>query len=316
MRSMGSMNRQRARSLSLCGAVVAAAAGCGSSGYYYYDPYAYSYGYDYYYPADIAYANTYYADDMYSASGYVFASLERTMISATPGSTLRALASGESVCPGQVSVMTEPNSAPCSVGNEASLPAHTLIVFEDCEFSEQGKLDGALQIDASQTASDAECDADTVLDVHYSSMATDLSYTTPSGARVVLRRLTLTGDYARHLDALPAEVAVSVEGNLERYDEIGAMVLQATFSGSQSLVPLDAGQGYRLDGTLVMQDDADGQSVTVSSEGLTRTDACCHPTSGTLQVERAKDDSDRWTFGPGCGELARDGESARVRDCY
>jgi hypothetical protein len=191
-----------------------------------------------------------------------------------------------------------------------------LIVFAHCQISEDRVLDGTLQIEASQSASDADCDADTLLDVHYESTATDLSYTTPSGAQVVLRRLTLTGDYTRSLDALPSEVAVAIDGDVERHDESGAVVAQTTVSGTQTLVPLGSDRGYRLDGTLVMNDNVDGQSVTVSSSGLTRTDACCYPTGGTLEVQRADGDTARWSFGPACGELARDGESARTRDCY
>jgi hypothetical protein len=49
-----------------------------------------------------------------------------------------------------------------------------------------------------------------------------------------------------------------------------------------------------------------GPSPVTTATGLTRTSECCHPTAGTLNVERLEGsttDQRSWTFGPSCGAV-------------
>src|SRR5688572_28360227 len=101
-----------------------------------------------------------------------------------PGSLLRGLAAGENLCPGRVTVAKTPGKVPCQANEREPVPESATIEFADCELSGGGRLDGMVHVDTRLTASDTECDADTRIDVSFTSAATNLSYTAASGVRV------------------------------------------------------------------------------------------------------------------------------------
>jgi hypothetical protein len=298
-------------------AVALAAASCTTDPYYY-DPYAYYYGASYYYPTDIAYGGAYYADDMYAAYGTpVTYARARATEEGTPlpGSILRGLAAGENLCPGHVTVAKTPGNLPCQASEREPLPASTTVEFASCELSDGGRLDGSVQIDTSHTSSDTDCDADTRIDVTFAITATNLAYTAQSGARVVLPTLTQSGAYTRGLKARPAVIEIGVEGQIERYDKDGEPIARTTVSGKQTLTPLDATGGYRVSGSVTMNDTVEDESVRATSDGVSRPDGCCHPTSGSIELERSNGDLDVLRFGPDCGDVTLNSESITLRDC-
>jgi hypothetical protein len=313
MEPSGRTNSKGAKVARMLVAIGGLAVACGGSSAYY-DPYYY--GYDYYYPADIGYADVYYSDNVYGSTAfYALAELPKGVTGrAALGGALRDLAAGQDICPGHVTLSTTPGNELCSVDGKP-LPASTSIVFDDCQLVDRGHLAGSIQIDATQTPTDENCDTETVVDVRFTSTATNLTYTAPSGARVVLPVLTVTGSYARTLGSPPASLELTVDGTVERHDDSGAMVAQSTLSGTQTLVPLGAGNGYRLSGTLTMHDAIAGQTRTGSSTDLTRTDGCCYPTSGVIEVKRTSGDTDTWRFGPGCNDVSVNDERVTLDEC-
>lgn len=297
-------------------AVALAAVSCTTDPYYY-DPYSYYYGASYYYPADVAYGGAYYAD--YGAYGapitYAQSRLEERDTHVLPGATLRALASGQDICPGHVTVAKTPGKTPCLAADREPAPASTTIEFTDCESPDGTHLDGVVQIDTLHTASDTDCDADTRIDVTFTSTATNLAYTAENGIRVVLPTLTVTGSYTRGVDARPSLIEIGIEGQIERYAKDGSTLAQTSVSGKQTLTPLDSSDGYRASGSLTLHDSIDKETVRATSDGVNRPDGCCYPTSGSIELERSNGDLDVLRFGPECNAVTLDSESITLHDC-
>ena len=300
-------------------AIVAMAFGCASDDYV--DPYSNYYASGYYYPADFAYADPYYADDYYGYSTFYSLSFKQANNGGgkTPAASLFDLSRVESVCPDQVEVTSKKVDAPCSVeGQAGAIPAGATIDFNGCVLPGGGRLDGSIDIESSRTLSDENCDAETVVSVSYTSTSTDLSYTAPNGARVVAPSLSRSGSYTRLLMGAPSALSISTSGNLERYAKDGTLVAQAALTGTQGLVLTGSEEtaGYRLDGALTLEDEINGQTLDVDGAGLTRTEACCHPTSGTITITGSGRNTDVWRFGPDCGELDLNGDTVSLSECF
>jgi hypothetical protein len=103
---------------------------------------------------------------------------------------------------------------------------------------------------------------------------------------------------------------------MERYDAEGAAQSKTTFSGMQTLTLLGANGGFRVDGALTLQDELDDRSSNATSVGLTRTEACCYPTSGSIEVARTDGKTEHWSFGPGCGQLSVNGHEVTPAECF
>jgi hypothetical protein len=246
----------------------------------------------------------------------MIASPKAATTSPLPAQALRDLALGEGICPGQVTVTTERITAACDTGEGETTPVSNSIELQGCELSGGGQLDGSIRIAASQTLSDTNCDAGTSIEVSYTSTTTDLVYTAPSGARIELPQVTRTGSYTRPLDQPPSLLTINSQGRIERYDEKGAARSKTTFSGMQTLTMLGANGGFRVDGTIALQDELGSSNANVSSVGLTRTEGCCYPTSGSLEVAHSDGRTQRWSFGPACGDVSVNGHDVTLASCF
>jgi len=297
-------------------AVLASVAGCSSDDDYPYDPYdPYGY-YGYYYPTSYAYTDPYY---MYGYPGVYYSLISPPKAASTsslPALALRDLALGEGICPGQVTVTTERTTAPCDTGTGDTVPVSNAIQFNGCELTGGGKLDGSVRIAAAQTLSDMNCNASTSIDVSYTSTTTGLVYTAPSGARIELPEVTRTGSFTRLLDAPPSLLTINSQGRIERYDAKGDAQSKTTFSGMQTLTLTGGNGGFRVDGTLALQDELGDRSANATSVGLTRTEGCCYPTSGSLEFARSDGRTDHWSFGPACGQISVNGHEVAPRECF
>jgi hypothetical protein len=316
-----------ARPLIALAAFAAAAIACGADDYYddyYYDPYNQAYAY--YYPADMAYSDVYYTGYYgYPTAYYVSSEFDLSpkgkVASSWPGAAIRDIALGKSICPGQVAITSERTDSPCPIGGEDgadALPVSTSIVFDDCVLPDGGRIDGSIDIDVAHTFSDPACGSQTVIDVTYTSTSTDLAYTAPGGGQIVLPSLRRSGSYQRPLAGRASALDVSVQGAVEHYDEDGALLAQMAVTGTQTITPTPEDDGYRVDGTLTMrmtQDSLDERTLSVSGVGVTRTDTCCHPTGGTLEIAPSDGETDKWSFGPGCGDVSRNGAAFAVDEC-
>jgi hypothetical protein len=284
------------------------------------EPYYYYYGYgDYYYPTSYAYTDPYYADAWYGPSTAVLSGQLKTVAANTntlPATALRNLALGQGVCPGHVMVTTQSTTLACNVGGGTSVPTSTTTEFTGCELNDGGKLDGSVQVTASQTLSDSNCDAGTSLAVSYTSTTTNLVYTAPDGSRIAIPMLTRTGSYTRPLGSPPATVSVTSQGQIERLDAKGTALANTQLSGSQTLTLLPGTQGFSADGSLMLNDSVGMHLSTVTGTGLTRTESCCYPTAGSLDVARSGAADEIWTFGPNCGDVTVNGRRITPQACF
>jgi hypothetical protein len=288
--------------------------GCDDYGYCYgYYPYAY----DYYYPSDMAYGDAYYSGYNTLYPGEVLAlRLKGSAPGGFPGGVLRRLASGENVCLDQATVTSTELEVPCEVGSGASLPFSASVAIDACTLPSGGELSGSVEIDIERTLSDASCGPGTSIDVSFTSTTTDLSYTAVGGSRVVVPTLTRTGAFTRVLGEAPSALSVSSDGSIEHYDDAGGIVGSHTVQGMQTLTFLPGNTGYTLDGVLTLADPISGQSATLTGTGVTRTEACCHPTGGVLSVDRSEGEDSTWSFGPACGQVSRNGTAVTLKACY
>jgi hypothetical protein len=308
--------------LAMASALALLSAACGDSDDYYYDPYEDYYAYAYGYPADLAYADSYWVDDWY-APYYAYSSLDTrskgTSNSDSPAGFLRNLSLGEDLCPGQISVTPTPGSAQCSnstamTSNERR--AGATMVFDGCALPSGGRLDGSLTIEGSQTFSDDICNNDTLVSVTYTSTSTNMSYTAPSGAKIVAPSLFRMGSYTRVLDGSPAAISVSSSGTLQRFASDGSLMVEATLSGTQNLtLDEEDPDSYRLDGTLKLTDTTNARAVTIAGDDVLRIAGCCRPTDGTITVRSSPGDTNTWRFGPSCGDLSLNGEKRDATVC-
>jgi hypothetical protein len=308
------------------------------------------YAYDYYYPADIAYYDTYWVDSWYADPYYYLVTSRAQTYTADGGATpdagaiadggatsdastgadggtsgqgltgvaavLRALAQGEMVCPGQVTVVPKTTQLCSLAGGPGTVRSGATITFNGCMLSGGGRIDGMIDSTSMPTASDNNCDANTTINVSYTTTYTNLSYRAPSGTRVVIPSQTDKGSYMRKSTAGPTAISISSNGSLQRYDASNALVSNHTYNGMRNFTISRPNNvlTYMVSGTLMVQDAAGGSAVSVTGNDITRTAACCRPTGGTLSLTR-DETSANWTFGPMCGQATANGTSVTLPAC-
>lgn len=312
----------------LAGALVVGFWGCGTTttgtvAYTYDDPYLYSY----YYPADVAYTSYYAADTWdyalyYSSKGPASGAGAATVIdnSGRPslGSTLRSLIRGESVCPGQVTVTPKTAPPACSGTAVATVKNGITVVFNGCQLSGGGKLDGTFDVQATKTASTAACAANTMISLNYTGTLTNMAYTSPSGARIVIPNQSDTGTATYTFGQNATSTSFNGSGEVQFFDASGTKVADFTQSGMRTLT-FSTNQTYTIDGTVSLQDQmTSGASATLVGVGVQRSNSCCRPTAGTLTISRsggAQPGQHVWTFGATCGAAMRDGSTISLPAC-
>ncbi len=324
-------NTKRARlapAAMLWGVLAAGGLGCDGGtttvSYAYEDPYLYSY----YYPADLAYTG-YYATDSwdyaayYASPGLGGAVGPATVIdNSTPpslGSTLRALIRGESVCPGQVTVTPKTAPPACSGSSLTSVKNGVTVVFNGCQLSGGGKLDGTFDVQATKTASAAVCAADTMVSLQYTTAVTNLVYTSPGGARISIPSQTDTGTASYVFGQNATATSFNSTGEVQFFTAAGAMNADFAFSGMRTLTFSASNQTYTIDGTVNVQDRITaGATATLAGAGIQRSNGCCRPTAGTLTVTRtggAFPGQHVWAFQSTCGSVKRDGSTVTLPAC-
>jgi hypothetical protein len=317
-----------APAIMLVGATMAVGCGEGTSStvaYTYDDPYLYSY----YYPADLSYSGYYAADSWdyagyYAARGAVPGSVGAATVinnSGRPslGSTLRALIRGESVCPGQVTVTPKTAPPACSGTAVASVKNGVTVVFNGCQLSGGGKLDGTFDVQATKTASAAVCASDTTITLNYTTTATNLVYTSPEGARISIPSQTDTGTASYTFGQNAASTSFNSTGEAQFFNSSGTMVADLGYGGMRTLTFSSSTQSYTIDGTMNLQDKMTaGASATLLGAGIERSNSCCRPTAGTLTVTRIGGQAPGqhvWTFESTCGTAKLDGSTVTLPAC-
>jgi hypothetical protein len=262
------------------------------------------YGYAYYYPADLAYSVPYWVDDWYDYP-YLYSDTQPQPLTDTSGRTagslLRALAIGEELCPGQVTIVTLDTKG-CG-GDDSTMRGAATITFNNCMLEDGTLLDGMVDFNSRRSFSNATCDESTVASVTFTSKITDFVQIAPSGARLLIPTLTAEGSYSRLFLARPAAISLANSGTLEHQAD-GAASTVVDLAGSFGVVlgqPPDTWD-YRIYGPLSLEDTKQGRSVTATAVDLIHEQACCHPISGSLRLSDTDTGNDSvLTFGPACG---------------
>jgi hypothetical protein len=310
--------------------------GCGSSTTSAYDGYVY-YGY---YPADVYYSG-YSWTDPYSVYYYAVAGANLDTITGgdggttdggdagstsdggtgrhstqTVGDVIRSLAAGQTVCPGSEVTITRKTAPGVCDSNASSMVNNGVtIVFNGCQLSNGGRLDGTYDVAATRTASDASCTGTTMITVSVTTTITNLTYLGPGGRKLNIPSETGTSTFSYVNGQAPIPSAFMIQGRMQVINTNGSTLADQSFSGNVMVTPSQDRSSYALDGALMLQDQTAASTTTLTAAGLSRTSDCCRPTGGSLQIAvtgGANAGTHTYTFGPSCGAAKLDGNSTSL----
>jgi hypothetical protein len=241
--------------------------------------------------------------------------------STAPGSTtvrgavaeaIRNIALGGSVCPGQVTVTHASGTNVCGFSGSG-----LNIVFNGCQLSAGGTVDGTVNVQLSLSASDSSCSSSTKVSIGYTETITNLTYAGTGGSKIVIPNQTSTSTLSATPGQVPATVAVMSSGEVQRTANDGS-TNDLTFTGSWTFSSISiAKESYTLDGAINVTDKAGGTG-TLTGMGLQIEKSCCKPIGGTLAVSRTGGShagSHSWSFSSTCGTATLDGKSVTLPAC-
>jgi hypothetical protein len=305
---------------------AACVAGCGgttSTGYVVDYGYEEAYLYDAYYPVDMSYAGYYYATPWdysyyyYNKVNSAFSAALTAPLATSVGSAVRALARGETLCEGQVTVTPKMAAPACAGADAAAVRNGVTIVFNGCQLSSGGTLSGTFDVVSQSAASEQTCTASTTIMLGHTTTITDLAYTGPDGRKIVIPtqtdRAMTTYKFGQH----PLNVIIDSTGQLQIFAKGGALVSDHKHSGTRTLA-FPSSNAYTVDGTITVEDQRVSGTATLALSGLMRSAGCCRPTGGTVVVSRtggAAPGQHTWEFSSSCGSATLDGSAANLPAC-
>jgi hypothetical protein len=231
---------------------------------------------------------------------------------------MRALARGEQVCVGQATITYRTAPAACQAPGATETRAGALIAFNGCQTAEGGRIDGTVDIQATRSANEQVCSENTLITLSHTTTITNLSYTAPDGSRVVVPSQMDTGTNTYRYGQLPEMVDINSNGQLQVYDAGGALKTDLRTNGTRAFTYSQPDRSYTVSGTVTANDLATGAAASLVGNNVTRTMNCCHPTGGTLNVNRTGGTSPgmhTWSFGPECGRATFDGTQIDLPAC-
>jgi hypothetical protein len=302
------------------------------------------YGYSYYYPAAVGYAGVaavgfgYYG--IYAATPIIIGSDHGGAggntgaggvgaggtgaggsSSTAPGSTtvrgavaeaIRNIALGGAVCPGQVTVTHTSGTNVCGFSGSG-----LNIVFNGCQLSAGGTVDGTVNVQLNLTASDTACGSSSTVSIGYTSTITNLVYTGTGGGKIVIPSQMDTATISVAPGQVPPTVAMMSSGEVQRTASDGSSY-DLTFTGNRTFSSISiANESYTLDGAINVTDKAGGTG-TITATGLQIAKSCCKPIGGMLSVSRTGGShagSHAWTFSATCGSAMLDGKTMTLPAC-
>jgi hypothetical protein len=227
----------------------------------------------------------------------------------TVADALRALARGEAVCPTQVTV-TPKTSTPACTGGPTQTRSGVTIAFSGCQTAGGGNISGTVDVTATRTATSAVCTGTTSITLSHTTTINNLSYTSPSGIRLIIPMQTDTSMTTFTNGQIPASVTFTTTGELQIYAVGGALVSDTSYTGSPTISFGGSPSAYTVDGTFSTTDNRlAGAGSTVTLTGITRVNSCCRPIAGSVQVAHNSGVTNTWTFGPTCSDLVLDGQT-------
>ncbi len=234
-------------------------------------------------------------------------------VRATIASAVEALARGEAVCPGQVTVTPKTTTPACSGGSTTQERNGVTIVFNGCVV-QGATIDGTFDVSANRTASEQTCNSSTTITLNFTSTMTNMSISDSNGKIVIPSQMT-TGTTTYLFGGTPSTITFNHNGELQLSGNAGSGDL--TYTGT-STVTITGNTGYTVDGTMMITDKNSAATATVTTKGLTRGGGCCRPTGGSFTIDRSGGSNPgtaTWTFGPGCGMVMRNNTSVSLPAC-
>ena len=336
------------------GLLLAASGGCGSSTTSSDVAYEDDYAGDYYYPADVAYSGVYAGGwgyyGIYAATpasqpaslrdggvikfdggsisvdgGHVIVSVDAgravdggkvsgsTTVRAAVGQAIREAALGGVVCAGQATVTPKSGTTICGVSASG-----VNIVFNGCQLSGGGTIDGTVDVQITRSASDTTCGSATSITLGYTSTITNLTYTGTGGAKIVIPNEMSTSTLTYSFGKEPTTASIQTNGEIQRFTTGGSMASDRTYTGTYDISSISlADQSYTVGGMLNVTDKSGG-TATFTGTNIARETGCCRPTGGTLAVSRtggSHSGSHTWTFTSTCGSAMLDGKTVTLPAC-
>ena len=332
------------------GLLLAASGGCGSSTTSSDVAYEDDYAGDYYYPADVAYSGVYAGGwgyyGIYAATpaslrdggvikfdggsisvdgGHVIVSVDAgravdggkvsgsTTVRAAVGQAIREAALGGVVCAGQATVTPKTGTTICGVAASG-----VNIVFNGCQLSGGGTVDGTVDVQITRAATDTTCSSATTITLGYTSTITNLTYTGTGGAKIVIPNEMSTSTLTYSFGKEPTTASIQTNGEIQRFASGGSMTSDRTYTGTYDISSISlADQSYTVGGMLNVTDKSGG-TATFTGTDIVRGTSCCRPTGGTLAVSRtggSHSGSHTWTFTSTCGSAMLDSKTVTLPAC-
>jgi hypothetical protein len=236
-----------------------------------------------------------------------------TTVRAAVGQAIREAALGGVVCAGQATVTPKSGTTICGVAASG-----VNIVFNGCQLSGGGTVDGTVDVQISRAASDTTCGSATTITLAYTSTITNLTYTGTGGAKIVIPNEMSTSTLTYSFGQSPTTANIQTNGEIQRFASGGSMTSDRTYTGTYDISSISlADQSYTVGGMLNVTDKSGG-TATFTGTNISRETGCCRPTGGTLAVSRmggSHSGSHNWTFTSTCGSAMLDGKTVTLPSC-
>ena len=236
-----------------------------------------------------------------------------TTVRGAVGQAIREAALGGVVCAGQATVTPKSGTTICGVSASG-----VTIVFNGCQLSGGGTVDGTVDVAITRSASDTTCGSATTITLGYTSTITNLTYTGTGGAKIVIPNEMSTSTLTYSFGQAPTTASIQTNGEVQRFASGGSMTSDRTYTGTYAFSSISlADQSYTVGGMLNVTDKAGG-TATFTGTDIARSTSCCRPTGGTLGVSRtggSHSGSHTWTFTSTCGSAMLDGKSVTLPAC-
>jgi hypothetical protein len=234
---------------------------------------------------------------------------------ASLASVIEALARGQNVCPGQVTVTEKMATPACAGGNATQERNGVTLVFNNCVVS-GATINGTFDVLSNRAASEQTCSATTTITLGHTTTITNLSISNSEG-KIVIPSQTDTGMTTYTFGQTPTSTAFNTTGEMQIFGANGTMISDLTYTGMDT-VTFSGNSSYSVDGTTTVQEKNGSASAKITKQGLTRSGGCCRPTGGSATIDRTggpNPGTATWTFGPSCGAVMRNNTSAMLPAC-
>ena len=234
---------------------------------------------------------------------------------ATLASVVEALARGQNVCPGQVTITPKTAAPACAGGNATEERNGVTLVFNNCVVS-GSTINGTFDVLSNRAASEQTCSPTTTITLGHTTTITNLSISDAQG-KIVIPSQTDTGMTTYTFGQTPTSTIFNITGEMQIFASSGTMVADLGYTGMNT-VTFSGNSSYSVDGTTTIQEKNGAASATINQQGLTRSSGCCRPTGGTVIINRSggpQPGTATWTFGPSCGTVMRDNTAVMLPAC-